>query len=440
MNPHNRDTSNTDSLSGLYTRPSWVQRLNRFGPAVGDAGLIAPLDADELLKAARASTGIHDAQFGDVSWMETFRRRVDSINTEAQPNLVGRVLARAEILRMLQTVLKLRALWATEPQILTAPVPKPIFVVGAPRTGTTILLELLALDPQMRAPIAFEAHHPLPLDPDADPDGDRAQRQRLAEAEQELWADIQPEMMTVHEMRSDLPCECVHFMAHDFAAGYWSMQYRSNEFSAWAATQDGLVARTYRWHRQFLQTLQHADALRREPPDGEPRQWLLKTPGHLLTMAELFAEYPDARIVHTHRDPLKFVASAASTTTILRWLRSDNVNPAEQGAIIHHGFRAMLEAVIDLRAANEVPQEQFFDSHYRNLMADPVAAIRAIYDHFHMHWPTGHADRISGYLRDKPKGKFGAHRYEFSDFGLDPETVRADYQRYVAHYGVQPET
>jgi sulfotransferase family protein len=45
---------------------------------------------------------------------------------------------------------------------MAEPVEAPLFVVGPSRTGTTILLELLALDPQLGAPLAWEALHPLP--------------------------------------------------------------------------------------------------------------------------------------------------------------------------------------------------------------------------------------------------------------------------------------
>jgi len=74
---------------------------------------------------------------------------------------LGRVLTRSEILRVLQTRLRLQRAWQTTPAITAQTIDAPLFVVGPPRTGTTILLELLALDPQLRAPIAYEALYPL---------------------------------------------------------------------------------------------------------------------------------------------------------------------------------------------------------------------------------------------------------------------------------------
>ena len=406
------------------TRPDWLRRLNQFGPATGDPRHVVPLDPAEMLATARASTGLET--LGGAHWLETYERRLRSVDEESQANLLGRLLARAETIRLLQTRLRLHEAWARTPAILEEPIERPIFVLGAPRTGTTILLELLALDPGLRAPLAWEAQHPIPHGVATDPEAARA----LAEAEHELWMDIQPELATLHEMRSDLPCECIHFMALDFGGPYWSMHYPGPKFSEWAATQPEILPRTYQLHRRFLQTLQHGH---------ERRPWLLKSPGHLSTAPALFAEYPDAIVVHTHRDPQKFVASAASTTALLHWLRSDNVDPKIYGQLALGGFSFMLDQVMDLRKAGTLPDEQFVDSHYLDLIDDPVAAIRKIYALAELDWPTGHNERIRAYLRDKPKGKFGKHHYTFEEYGLDAQRVEETYARYVEHYGIARE-
>ena len=405
-------------------RPDWLRRLNRFGPATGAPDAIVPLDPDELLGLARRTTGLEE--IGDDDWLEAYRRMVRAIDGESGANLIGRFLARAEILRVLQTRLRLFDAWAREPAILEEPIDRPIFVLGAPRTGTTILLELLALDPGIRAPLSWEAHHPLPHGEFTD----REARRALAESEQELWMDMQPEFASLHEMGTDLPCECVHFLALEFGGPYWAMQYQAPEFGAWAMGRPDIVPRTYRLHRAFLQTLQYGEA--RKP-------WLLKSPGHLRTIEGLFAEYPEAVVVHTHRDPQKFVASAASTTAMLQWLRSEAVDPMLHGQLALGGFGMMLNGVKDLRKAGRLPDDQIIDSHFADLMQDPVAAIRKIYDAAGLDWPEGHGERITGYLRDKPKGKHGAHAYSLEAYGLDAAAVDAVYADYVDHYGIARE-
>ncbi len=412
-------------MDGYRKRPDWLRRLNLFGPATGDARYVVPLDPADMLATARSSTGLEE--IGGPDFLETYERRIRAIDEEAHANLLGRLLCRAETIRMLQTRLRLHEAWSNDPAILEEPIERPIFVLGAPRTGTTILLELLALDPNLRAPISWEAQHPLPHGMATDPQSRRA----LAEAEHELWMDIQPELATLHEMRSDLPCECVHFMALDFGGPYWGMQYETPSFNEWATSRPEILPRTYQLHRRFLQTLQHGQ--RRRP-------WLLKSPGHLSTAAALFAEYPDAIVVHTHRDPQKFVGSAASTTALLRWLRSDHVDPKVYGQLALHGFSYMLNDVIDKRRSGELPDDRFVDSHYLDLIEDPVAAIRKIYALAELDWPAGHADRIEAYLRDKPKGKFGKHRYSLEEYGLDAPTVETCYAGYVSHYGIARES
>ena len=243
------------------SRPPWVRRLNLFGDVVGDPAAVVGLDPDDLLATARATTGLTDLGEADwPGWEDTYRGFITAADAEARLHLLGRVVTRAETLKMIQTWLGLLEHWRTTPAVTAEPVDAPLFVVGPPRTGTTILLELLALDPTLRAPIAWEAVQPLPrLD---DPVADVAERRRLAEAEQEFWADIDPEFMTMHELASDLPCECVHFLAYDFAGPYWSMLYDTPSFTGWQLEHLETLGRVYRLHRRMLQTFQQGDAPR----------------------------------------------------------------------------------------------------------------------------------------------------------------------------------
>lgn len=406
--------------------PQWVRRLNLFGPSVGDPRHIVSLDADELVALARETTGLDD--FGDPGWEPAYRALMTSLEHEAQLHLLGRVLTRAEVLRVLQTKLRLARAWRERPAILREPIAAPLFVCGPPRSGTTILLELLALDPSLRAPIAWEAAHPLPLLADAA--RDRAHRMQLAESEQELWAEIDPDFLTMHELRHDLPCECVHFTQLDFAGPYWSMQYDAPSYMQWKLATPGLDARFYAGHRRFLQTLQHG---------GAPRRWLLKSPAHLSTLPALFAEYPDAHVIHTHRDPSKFVGSVANLMCTLRFMRSDSVDVAQQGQIALGTFKYLLELGIQLRKQGALPERQIVDSHYLDLLSDPVANLQRVYEQLGLAWPSGHAERIRTYLREKPKAKFGAHAYRYEELGLDLNVVREQFAEYVAHYGIRAE-
>ena len=203
-------------------RPDWLRRLNLFGAAVGSASHMVSLDPDEMLDTAMASTGRSD--FADVlGWQAGYRELVSALQNNAQLTVFGRLAARGEIIRNLQTRLRLVELWQRNPGIRSEPVIAPVFILGPPRTGTSILLELLALDPGLRPVIAHEAHHPLgPLN-----DSGTATVLQRSEPEQEFWADVHPEFITMHELRSDLPCECVHFVQPEFRSWHWAMMHTS---------------------------------------------------------------------------------------------------------------------------------------------------------------------------------------------------------------------
>ena len=412
------------------THPDWVRRMNLFGDTTGDPARMVSLDADEMLTVARTSTGLDDLGAADwPGWEETYRRLLDSIDRESRLHLVGRVMTRGEVLRMLQTWLRLQAAWTATPSIRHEPVDAPLFVVGPPRTGTTILLELLALDPSLRAPLAWEALHPLPVS--TEPLTDRELRRGLSECEQEFWSDVHPEFMTMHELASDLPCECVHFLAYDFAGPHWSMLFDTPTFTGWQLEHiDPLLARVYRLHRRMLQTFQHG---------SEPRRWLLKSPGHLQTLAQLFAEYPDAKVIHTHRDPCCFIASLVSLLAVLRFTRSDRVDIATLGPLMELTYQMFLEQVIDQRDRGAIPDEQIIDSHFVDLITDPVASLRGLYEQLDFAWPANHDRAVRDYLEAKPKGKHGDHRYTFADVGLDENSVRATFAHYVDRYGIRQE-
>ncbi|HLS82461.1 MAG TPA: hypothetical protein VK025_13750, partial [Steroidobacter sp.] len=99
------------------------------------------LTADVLLETARRNTGLAD--FGDeADWREGFQRLLASLNEEARLNAVGRVIAFNEVLRHLENRLRVTEDLKRHPEILEDEIVKPLFMVGLPRTGSTIMHDL----------------------------------------------------------------------------------------------------------------------------------------------------------------------------------------------------------------------------------------------------------------------------------------------------------
>ena len=412
------------SASPSPARPAWVDGVNALGANLGGAEHLVALDADSLLAAARAATGLDD--FGDDGWREPFAVLTDALAREAKLNTVGRLLTRAELVRVLANRLRLVDLWKREPEILAGQVRAPIFIVGTARSGTSILHEVLGQDPRLRSPATWEIFYSVPP-PEA---ATCATDARIAGTDHEvkLWHEVAPEYLTMHANAAVHPQECIFLMAHELASEHFSGVHDVPSYALWLATHD--LTPSFRFHRRMLQTLQW-----RHP--GE--RWLLKAPSHLTVLPALFAVYPDARVVFTHRDPAKTVPSTASLMATLRRMRRDHVDANAIAKLLVRGVAMGLEKMMAERASGATPDGQFVDLRYADLMRDPLAAVRAVYDRLDMTLPDDIADRMRAYLAAKPRGKHGEHRYRLEDFGLDRERLRRGYAAYCARFDVPAE-
>ena len=398
------------NLAEHYTRPDWARRINLMGDSVGGAQHLFPFDAGELIASATASTGGLD-DFGDFDgdWRARFTHLLEQLDATGKLNALGRLMTRQELLRGLRTRLLLARARREQPAIANEKVEEPLVITGPARSGTSILFELLSLDPGARAPQAWEGIHPLPWD-GADADA----RLVLAQCEQEFWADVQPEFASIHELRSDLPVECVTLTLPSFTGGHWGMIANLPE---WVPDYPASMA----YHRAVLQTLQH----------GAPKQnWVVKTPLYIVFVDLLFDTYPDAWMIHTHRDPLKTEPSGLSTLATVRWERSDEVELPEAGA----GMTDMMILLAKRRAAGELPR--VVDSHFSDLVADPVGAVEKLYGQMNRPFLGAHADAIRRYIAAKPKGKFGRHKYSPEEWGFDTAALRERTRPYTDHYGI----
>jgi hypothetical protein len=406
------------SMAQRYQRPDWVRRMNAMAGSVGGAQRLVPIEADELLEAAVESVGSDDfGQFDDAGWEKGFRSIVDGLR-ETDLHVVGRLVTKQEILRSLRTRLLLARRWKQSPDIAQERIEEPVIVTGPARSGTSILFELLWLDPLLRGPTAWEALHPVaPSD-----SGEADERLAWSECEQDFWADIQPEFAALHELRADLPVECVTLTTPCFQGPHWPMALQVPGFEV---DLDAFFG----YHRSLLQTLQHGHSR---------QQWLLKTPAHLMTLREVFAAYPDAWVVQTHRDPAKTMPSTASITAMVQWMRSDHVDIETLSTVINLGVGAALNGGGPLREGGELPK-RFVDVHFTQLLRDPVGTVRAAYEGMGREFGEQHAERITKYLEEKPRGKFGVHQYTPEEWGYDATQLREQQAPYIEHFGVELE-
>ncbi len=397
-----------------YTRPDWVRRLNLMGDSVLGARHLVPLDVEPLIARACEATGLDDFGEVDGDWRGRLDRLVAAIEDTGRLHAVGRLMTRQEILRCLVSRLLLTRRLHAHPEILEEKIERPIVIAGPARSGTSILHEFLWLDPAARSPLGYESLQPAPPESWTD-----AFARQVGECEQELWSDVQPEFATIHELASHLPMECIAIRQPSFAGFHWSMVADIPGFAP-----DFPAAMAY--HRAVLQSLQHG---------APPRTWVLKTPVYLMMLDLLFASYPDAAVVVTHRDPVKTLPSGFSTLATVRWLRSDHV---DLEAMSGTGAELLLIALMQREQAGTLPG-RVRHVRFADLMSEPVAAIEKLYADIGRDFQPHHADAIRRYVAEKPKGKFGTHRYAPEDWGFDPERIHREMKPYMEYYGVPAE-
>ena len=300
--------------------------------------------------------------------------------------------------------------------------------MGQPRTGTTILHDLLALDPTLRAPLTWEVDRPLPPPETSTHDTDP----RIAEVDAtlELSNSLIPGFTDFHPMGATLAQECVRITAGDFRSMIFPIQFRLPTYNRWLLHEADL-APAYRWHRLFLQHLQS-----KHPAE----QWLLKSPAHLWHLDALVGEYPDVLIVQTHRDPLKVIASTSALAAHLRRMASDDPDLTEIAADYADDIFVGLDRGLDVRRRGVIPADRIIDVHFSTFVADPIATIRRIHEALGRDLDDVTEQRMRDFLARNPgDGGGGGTRYRFSDTGLDAGALRARAAAYQEHFGVESE-
>jgi hypothetical protein len=406
-------------------RSDWVAHFNALGANLADGGrTLVPLDPDRMLADARQATGLDD--FGDDWFQEPYRAFVKALEEEARLTLLGRVLARSEIARCLEGRLRIEDLLARHPEIEAQPVAPVHVVTGLGRSGTSLLHELFTLDPDNRVPMLWEMMYPVPPPEAASFETD--ERIRRADLEIRIMDEIVPAMRTIHELGGDQPNECIFLFAFAFASDMWVGRFHVPSYAVWLGTHD--LRPAYAYHARLLKLLQW-----RHP---KPR-WVLKAPSHLSRLRLLFDTYPDARVVITHRDPLRVLASFANVFASLKLMGRDGSDYAADASQLAFGSAHLCQRLTAERKAGKLPEGRIADLRYADLMADPVAAVRSVYERWGLPFGDALARRIRAHLEARPKDRHGAHEYAFADTGLDLAKERLRYAEYQAYFDVPSE-
>ncbi|MCY3860637.1 MAG: sulfotransferase [bacterium] len=409
-------------------RPSWVAAVNRgdAGPVVDEARL--PFDpellmAEALVRQGRAPDG--RAALGDDDFIEPLTLFCHGLENEADLTVMGRWMSRRMILRLLEVRIQISDYLAADPGTLDEPIDQPIFVIGAPRTGTTVMHGLLAQDPAHRAPEGWELLRPVPP---PHPDSDiRAADPRIALAGAEL---VMPQtvasgMLAIHEYSGRMYKECLSAMSFEFRSEEMVSRTDVPTYQAWYDTAD--LRPAYRTYRKVLQILQ-----RRMPT----RRWVLKSPAHLQGLPALLEVFDDARFVITHRDPTAILPSVTSLIATMRWAHSERVAFAAIGQHHLELYSRSLDNLVDLIDSGRLPADRTAQVPHKLVSTEKMAAARSVYEQLDMELSPDAEDAMAAHAAATPPGKHGGHSYQFEDLGLTRTEVRSRFARYIERFDI----
>lgn len=374
-----------------------------------------------IVEAASMKTG-GLLDLGDLPFLDPMERLLNSIEREANLNAFGRASVRERLISNTSN----RLLYVEDRKryadISVQVISNPIFIIGLPRTGTTILHDILAQDPTSRVPKTWECMFPSPPPKKATYDIDP----RIDACQATFSASHSP-LDVMHPMGALHSQECVVLMCEAMCSPIFHMQYNIPSYQDWLDDSVDFSS-IYQFHKRQLQHLQS---------DCHNHHWVLKAWAHLWGLEHLLNCYPDARIIYTHRDPVKVLTSFASMTTFIRSLSSDQVDAKAVASDWTNRLHRAMDHMMDVR--EDTQNANFYDMCFANLVVDPFAEVEKIYEALNLELSGVAADKMKKYISDNPRNKHGVHNYVIDDFGIERDDVSRRFGRYIDRFGIDIE-
>jgi hypothetical protein len=373
-------------------------------------------DVTSLLSIAEQQTGLRD--FGNDRFLEPMTVLLESIEREAKLNALGRFVFNQHMAQLLRNRLYLERDSQIDRRISRRKIPRPVFITGLPRTGTTLLHSLLAQDEELfAAPLTWEVIYPSPAQGNT--------HRRIGRTERDLkWFDrLVPAFRPIHPVSAELPQECVAIMSHCFMSEEFDTMFDVPEYELWLEEQDPRPV--YAFHKSFLQHLR---------PEFPERRFVLKAPAHLHSLEAILAVYPDAQIVHTYRCPLQVIPSLANLTFILKSAFSGKVDPLETGPSVLRYCLRNLRRFFDSR--DRLQTNCCTDVAYTDLVRDPISVVRQIYVSLGESLTSDAESRMMKFMGENPQAKWGRHVYSAAAFGLSAPAIKEQFCFYTERFNM----
>jgi len=375
------------------------------------------LEADKLLRTAKRKTGLSD--WGNPSFKEALNTLLNSVEQEGKLTFFGRFIIKQFLVDNLCNRLNINETLTRFPQIQEQAITKPIFVTGWYRTGTTYLHNLLASHPKLKAPLYWELRTPYP-DTES---GQINERKIIRELNliNRIHAYLAPGFSTAHAMYAEKPEECLHLFENALSGTTAFVISEAKSYAWWLLNQD--MHDSYAFYKLQLQLLNW------QRP-GHP--WVLKWPYHLWHLDTLLDVFPDATIIHIHRDPCEAIPSVCSLSALARSSFVESIDTTALGKFWLEYSSAGLQR--GLQARKRIAQNQIIDVRYTDLKTNPKAVMQKILQKMDLERDEDWINSIGEPDKNRQRKQKTAHQYSLSQFGLNETEIREHFALYIHEF------
>lgn len=380
------------------------------------------MKADIVLAAAQAATGLSD--FGAPGFRERLEIWLKSYDEDEGLNALGRAGQFGECVRYAITRLRLEALIKAHPEIEQIEIDRPIMIAGLPRSGTTHLLNVMAVDPRLRSTPLWETSEPIPGPDDV---GDPDPRYLRTKAMWGAFEQLLPLMPAMHEMAPEHVHEDIDLQGPDFSTYLPEWLSRPHRWREYYYAHDQTPH--YAYGKRMMQAVTWLKG---------PNRWLVKSPPHMENFGPLITVHPKAIVPVTHRDPLAVLQSAVTMIAYGDRIRRKTIDLKKLVEYWLNRIERLLQVCV--RDRHLLPEKQSIDILFHEYMADQKGTVAKVLEMAELEMTPDVEARIDAFLAANPRGKHGQVVYDLAgDFEVDIGAARERFQFYYDRFPVRKE-
>lgn len=379
------------------------------------------LDADTLIQTAQAQDGLSD--WGDENFREPFGKFLDCVARDVDFNDHGVDFFKRDVGRCLTNRLRFQHDLKRHPEILEEDVSDPIIITGLGRSGTTKLQKMLSAPDDVQKMYFWRIWNPARVPGEANPAG--PDPRIVVPTETHILSDDKPGLDAAHHIaQHEVDEDWVIFML-TFDEWCWTNMVPSPSYFDWVMQRPSLAP--YRYVKTIIQYLQWQDGGKR----GRP--WIMKGIGYIANMDSLLECYPNATLVHAHRDPRQTIPSYAKFEANVWPIQSKPLDSHFVGRETLRMWRLAMERYLAARDRLKL-DKRILDVDYELIRADPMAVMRAVYERAGLAMDAIAEQKMQAWHNSNEQGQFGKHEYSLEEFGLSEAAIDDAFADYIKRF------